>query len=633
MCGDACSFSSLTQLHTPTKIHLPDNSISYATHLGTIILSPTLTLTDVLLIPSFKHNLLSVSQLCKSLSVAFVFLTSSCVLQELMTKHPLAIGKQVGKLYLLDSSSFVSVASLQQSCCSAECAFANSSKYDVWHKRLGHSIPLVLAHIHELNIPTPSHDAGPTFVPTYILDPPADTISDNISPYESDSVPSDTHSLPLQTSEPIVPPRRSTRHTNHLLGSMTSIEPSSYLQAQGCKEWEDAISQELSALEKNNTWEVVDLPRGKKAIGCKWVYKIKLKADGSIDRYTARILLVVASSHGWHIHQVDINNAFLHRFLDEDIYMRAPDGYHIQPGKVCKLKRSLYGLKQASRQWNLELTNKLISHGFHQSSHDHCLFTQHTEAGLIALIVYVDDVLITCPSEVKIAEIKAFLDSTFTIKDLGYAKYFLGLEIAPKPASSPLPAGLKLSSHSSVPLSDPEPYRRLVGRLLYLSFTRPDISFGAQQLSQFVHAPCAIHMEAARHLVWSLGKLRNVARSTAEAEYRSLGTIVCELQWITYLLSDLNIQVPTPIPLYCDNQAAIHIVSNPVFHERTEHLEIDCHLVRDKFKAGFVLPRHISGTQQLVDVLTKSLFGSQFTNLLSKMGLMSLPQVHLGGGG
>ncbi|KAL0358649.1 UNVERIFIED_CONTAM: ABC transporter G family member 28 [Sesamum angustifolium] len=382
-------------------------------------------------------------------------------------------------------------------------------------------------------------------------------------------------------------------------------------------------------LERNNTWEVVTLPKGKKAIGSKWVFKIKLKADGSIDRYkarlvakgynqvegvdyvdrfspvakavTVRIFLAVASSHGWPIHQVDINNAFLHGFLDEDIYMHAPDGYHVQPGQVCKLKRSLYGLKQASRQWNLELTTRLIAFGFHQSSHDHCLFTQTTGAGLVALIVYVDDVLITCPSEDKITEVKHFLDAAFTIKDLGHANYH----------------------PSSIPLIDPEPYRRLVGRLLYLSFTRPDISFGAQQLSQFVHAPCTIHMEAALHLVrylkgcperglffpastpftltaycdadwascvdsrrsltgyciflgaalisWKTKKQTTVARSTAEAEYRSLGTTVCELQWVTYLLSDLSIQVPTPIPLYCDNQAAIHIVANPVFHERTKH--------------------------------------------------------------
>ncbi|KAL0367919.1 UNVERIFIED_CONTAM: Retrovirus-related Pol polyprotein from transposon RE1 [Sesamum calycinum] len=282
--------------------------------------------------------------------------------------------------------------------------------------------------------------------------------------------------------------------TNHMcadiLGALSTIqEPSNYLQVKGCKEWEDAMSQELCALEKNNTWEVVDLPKGKKAIGSKWVLKVKLNADGSIDRYKARLVakgyyqvegvdymdrfspvakavtvrmfLVVASGYGWPIHQVDINNAFLHGFMEEDIYMHPPDGYIVQPGQVS-----------------------------------------------------------------KIVEIKYFLDGAFTIKNLSLAKYFLGLEIARsssgtsitqhkfirdiiqdtsllhvKPASSPWLTGLKLCTHNSVPLSDPKPFRRLVGRILYLSFTRPDISFGAQQLSQFVHAPCQIYLETALHLV------------------------------------------------------------------------------------------------------------------------------------
>ncbi|KAL0345579.1 UNVERIFIED_CONTAM: Retrovirus-related Pol polyprotein from transposon TNT 1-94 [Sesamum radiatum] len=158
----------------------------------------------------------------------------------------------------------------------------------------------------------------------------------------------------------------------------TVYEPNHYLQAKGKLELEYAMNDELAALEKNHTWEVVELPKGKKAIGSKWVYKVKHKPDGSIDRYktllvakgynqikgidyidrfspvakavTVRILLVVASNFDWAIHQVDINNAFLHGFLEEDIYMLPPNGSSIQSGKVCKLKWSLYELKQASRE-------------------------------------------------------------------------------------------------------------------------------------------------------------------------------------------------------------------------------------------------------------------------------------------
>ncbi|KAK4409255.1 Retrovirus-related Pol polyprotein from transposon RE1 [Sesamum angolense] len=485
----------------------------------------------------------------------------------------------------------------------------------------------------------------------------------------------------------------------------TVHEPKHFLQAKGCSEWEKAMKEELDALERNNTWEIVDLPPGKKPIGSKWVYKVKLRPDGSVDRYkarlvakgynqvegvdyvdrfspvakavTVRLLLAVASSKNWPIQQVDINNAFLHGFLDEDIYLTAPDGYPIPAGKVCKLKRSLYGLKQASRQWNQELTSQLIRYGFSQSPHDHCLFTQQTTDGFLVLLVFGSSKIFSWTGNSSFHEGLSVTQHKY-IRDIILDT---GLQNS-KPATTPLPTGLKFSAHDVVPLHDPEPYRRLVGRLLYLSFTRPDISFGAQQLSQFVHQPGQIHMDAALHLVrylkgcpdrglfflqlfhstafcdadwascvdsrrsltgyciflgqalisWKTKKQTTVARSTAEAEYRSLGTTVCELQWISYLLSDFHISVPRPIPVYCDNQAAIHIVANPVFHERTKHLEIDCHLVRDKFKAGFILPSHISGKSQLADLFTKLLPSPTFTSFLSKLAWSHFLKSSLRGG-
>ncbi|KAK9107349.1 hypothetical protein Syun_023360 [Stephania yunnanensis] len=120
---------------------------------------------------------------------------------------------------------------------------------------------------------------------------------------------------------------------------------------------------------------------------------------------------------------------------------------------------------------------------------------------------------------------------------------------------------------------------------------------------------------------WKTKKQATVSKSSAEAEYRSLSSTVCELLWISYILKDLNIPTSLPIPLWCDNQAAIHLSANPVFHERTKHLEIDCHLVRHQFKSGFVLPKYISTRLQLADLFTKSLPAPLFFDLLSKMGL------------
>ncbi|KAL0444741.1 UNVERIFIED_CONTAM: Retrovirus-related Pol polyprotein from transposon RE1 [Sesamum latifolium] len=241
-------------------------------------------------------------------------------------------------------------------------------------------------------------------------------------------------------------------------------------------------------------------------------YKARLVAKGYnqvegvdyIDRFspvakiiTIRTFLVVASGLNWPIHQVDINTAFLHGFLDEDFYMVPPEGSSIPAGKVC-------------------------------------------------LVV----------------------ESTTT----------------------PLPTGLKLTAYISEELSDLEPYRRLLGRLLYLSFTHPDISFAAQQLSQFVHKPCRLHMDTALLLV------RNRQRLPVPQPKQNIGVwapLPVNFSGL-FLLHDFQLTVPTPIPLYCDNQAAAHIVANPVFHNRTKHLEIDCHLIRDKFKAGFLIPSYIA---------------------------------------
>ena len=151
------------------------------------------------------------------------------------------------------------------------------------------------------------------------------------------------------------------------------------------------MNQEISALETNDTWEITELPPDQKAISSKWVYKIKFKPDGTVERFkarfvvrgfdqlpdedysdtfssvaklsTVRTLLAIATVKHWNIHQLDINNAFLHGFLDEEVYIIPPAGYTKATGKVCRLKKSLYGLKQASRQWNKEFTSFLNSHG------------------------------------------------------------------------------------------------------------------------------------------------------------------------------------------------------------------------------------------------------------------------------
>ncbi|XP_048494768.1 uncharacterized mitochondrial protein AtMg00810-like [Beta vulgaris subsp. vulgaris] len=345
------------------------------------------------------------------------------------------------------------------------------------------------------------------------------------------------------------------------------------------------------------------------------------------------------------LHQLDINNAFLHGHLEEHVYLKPPAGYEgVTAGKVCKLKKSLYGLKQASRCWNLELKKVLLGHDFKQCERDHSLFVRYKGHKCCIILVYVDDLLLTGDDEDSIAQMKLVLDGAFTIKDLGKLRYFLGIEVARNckgtminqrkyaidivkdagmenchAVTFPFPEGIKLSTDQGELLEDPEPYRRLIGKFLYLNLSRPDLSFSVQQLSQYLSSPRKPHFQAALHVVkylkgtlnlglfypsetehhlygysdadwgscmhsgrsltgycvflgsslisWKTKKQKVVSKSSCEAELRSMSQTTSELAWVAGLFEDLGITVPTPVPLFCDNKSTEYIAHNAAFHE------------------------------------------------------------------
>ncbi|KAJ0508672.1 putative RNA-directed DNA polymerase [Helianthus annuus] len=215
------------------------------------------------------------------------------------------------------------------------------------------------------------------------------------------------------------------------------------------------MNKEIEVLYRNGTWKLVNLPKDRKAIGCKWIYKIKYKSNSEVERFKARLVakgysqregldfgetfspvvkmvtvrfvLSLAVKNNWKMYQLDVNNAFLYGSISKDVYMKLPPGYFPEnETRVCKLVKSLYGLKQAPRKWNGKLNEVLFKLGFVQSLCDHSMYILSDKSVFVVLLVYVDGIVVTGNFEVYIIKIKKCLSDNFQIKDLGVLKYFSG---------------------------------------------------------------------------------------------------------------------------------------------------------------------------------------------------------------
>jgi hypothetical protein len=366
-------------------------------------------------------------------------------------------------------------------------------------------------------------------------------------------------------------------HALTATSDLSITEPTCFSQASTDSNWRQAMNSEFDALLKNHTWRLVPASKAKNLVGCKWVFRIKRKADGSIDRYkarlvakgfhqqagvdfsetyspvikptTVRLVLSINLSSGWSIKQIDIQNAFLHGLLYEEVYMPQPPGFtHPQfPDHVCRLQKALYGLKQAPGAWFSRLSSKLIEFGFVPSQSDSSLFIYKSATFITYILIYVDDIIITSSKPEAITELLNQMESEFAVKQLGDLNFFLGIEMSQqpngiilsqrryildilkctnmsdaKPVSTPMATSVHLTAHDEEIFDDPTLYRSTIGAFQYLHFTRPDIAFTVNRLSQFLQKPLLPHWQAAKHLLRYIKQMVNFGLHIQQSSSTSL---------------------------------------------------------------------------------------------------------------
>ncbi|GJR87473.1 retrovirus-related pol polyprotein from transposon TNT 1-94 [Tanacetum coccineum] len=407
---------------------------------------------------------------------------------------------------------------------------------------------------------------------------------------------------------------------------------------------------------------------------------------------TIRLVLSIVAAENLHLEQLDVKTAFLHGDLDEDIYMTQPEGFQ-SAGKeenlVCKLKKSLYGLKQALKQWYLKFNSFMQRAGYKRCDMDHCCYLKKVGSSSIILLLYVDHMLVAGSDMAEIKKLKRQLSKEFEMKDLGHAKQILGMSIIrdktkgtlrlsqekyigkvlekfnikdAEAKCQPLGDHLKLSKKQS-PKTEASrrrmakvPYALAVGSVMYtMVCTRPDIAHAVGVVSRFMSNPGREHWESVKWLLrylkgtskttfcfsrkevvlegfsnsdyggcldsgksttgyvfivggtavsWMYRIQKCVAMSTTEAEYMLIAEAGKELVWLKNFLEELD-RAQTECVLFCDNQSAIHLMKNPVFHGRTKHIKIRYHYIRELVSEGTLSLKKILGAKNPADMLTK----------------------------
>lgn len=421
---------------------------------------------------------------------------------------------------------------------------------------------------------------------------------------------------------------------------------------------------------------------------------------------TIRIILATAACRNWIVYQLDMKSAFLYGELNEVVYIDQPQGF-IKKGdeeKVYRLRKALYGLKQAPRAWFSKIESYFIGEGFEKCDFEHTLFVKTDQQGQLLIVsLYVDDLIFTGNCEMLIAEFKESMKRKFDMTDLGKMRFFLGVEILQKEdgiymcqrkfarevlerfemnssngVSSPVVPGTKVSKKGGGAVLDVTLYKQMIGSLMYLTVTRPDLTFAVGMASHFMENPTKAHYQVVKRILryvkntaelgvryerggnnelqvytdsdyagdlddrrstsgfvfliaggavsWSSKKQPIVALSTTEAEY--IAAVSCATQgiWITRVLGRIGEHQESCIIVKCDNSSTIQLSKNPVLHGRSKHIEVRFHYLRNLTKEGKVKLVHCGTQDQLADIMTKPLKLDTFKKLKDSLGIVEMPK-------
>lgn len=516
-------------------------------------------------------------------------------------------------------------------------------------------------------------------------------------------------------------------------GDYYDNEPNSIeeaLSGSNSENWKEAMGKEMEALKKNNVYELTNLPAGKKPLKTKWVFKEKIEKEG-VKKYKARLvikgcsqkqgidyqetfspvvkyaslryLFSIAAAKNLRIDHMDVTTAYLNGPIDEEIYVTPPPDFEgkTEEGKVWKLKKAVYGLKQSGRCWNIKLNEVITSLGLIQCKSDPCIYTLKSKPGQILIVaIYVDDLLVFSNNKKLRENLKKNLMSNFDMKDLGVAKQCLGMNITKekgkifidqkdytekilqkfnmydcKAVDTPLEKGLDFEMCGNEKSPD-VPYQEAVGSLLYLSqISRPDIAFATSLLSRFNNNFKTAHWNAIKRVFrylkgtldyklcfdnncdpisffdaycdadwgnklnnrysvtgacvkvngglisWHSKRQKTVALSTVEAEYMAMSFTIQESLWVKQLIWEIGIDNYQTVTVHCDNKGAIDLATNNITSQRSKHIDIRHHFVRDHVNNKNVKVLYMSSDEMPSDVLTKPLSKEQHKKCINFLGL------------